>query len=105
MPVYQMSAKDYAKIKKSERHHFIHLNVTSTSPDGSVNMTFDHHVARMLDMDLSVKTTRVGELNHPADARAMDKNLMLATALDAPGFNGPKEEKHTLLGETAKETT
>lgn len=96
MPVWKMSATDYARIKASERHHFIHLNATSRAKDGCHHMTFSRNVAAMLRGELGVELTEIvvrgagGDpqpLDHPPDAEVVPDHELRASALNAPGFN------------------
>jgi hypothetical protein len=97
MPVWKMSASDYNKIKNTERFHFIHLNATSHAEDKSCfHMTFSTNVALMLrrDLGLTLEQIVVKDENgdprphdHPADAKVVPHDKLLATALNAPGFN------------------
>ena len=96
MPVWTMSRDDYAKIKASERHHFIHLNATTRAADGCHHMTFSHNVAAMLTKELGVAllqfvardadgTPRLHD--HPCDAEVIPDHELRATAACAPGHH------------------
>ena len=88
MQLYNLSKTDYAKIKVSARHHFIHENSTSVSPDGSYNMFLSPHVAKMLALDLSVNAKLLSnEMKHPEDAVILSDEELRNSALNAPGFN------------------
>lgn len=87
MPVWKMSGDDYARIKASERHHFIHENATSRTADGCHHMTFSRNVAAMLRAELGVELAEIHKVDHPCDAEIMPLHELRATALNAPGFN------------------
>jgi hypothetical protein len=91
-----MSRDDYAKIKASERHHFIHLNVTSRGADGCHHMTFSRNVAAMLRQELGIELVEFvardadgtpQPLDHPCDAKVVPLEDLHATRACAPGHH------------------
>lgn len=97
MPVWKMTTEDYSKIKASERHHFIHENATTRSPDKShYHMSFSRNVATMLRAELGVTLTEIVMKDenglpcphdHPPEARTFAPAVLRRAALNAPGFN------------------
>jgi hypothetical protein len=97
MQIWKMSADDYAKIKASERHHFIHLNSTSHTADKAhYHMALSRSVVTMLEQELGVQLSEVAtimpdglpsKLTHPHDAVMISDAELRATALCAPGHH------------------
>lgn len=89
MPVWEMTASDYEKLKSSEKYHFLHLNATTHRNDKShYHMTFSVAAAKMLISDLGMSSLkRIHDLNHPEESTIVLHDELRKTCLNAPGFN------------------
>ena len=90
--IYRMTVVEYARLKQSERHHFLHLNSTSHTADGAhYHIAFSSNVARMLREELGIEAVQIHKNCHPDGAVTVSPEDLRATALNAPGFNHPKK--------------